>query len=151
LRILAFASLLVLIMTASCGPAPAPPKAAQRDETKEPWYGRTVDQLAAGNREASSLLKRGKEDDASALVQSGEKLATRLLAVPKPTLPAMEAASDVDDLYGRMLLANGNYGWARLFFQKNLARWKNWTPETSNTEARRKAAAAGIAECDKHL
>ena len=45
----------------------------------------------------------------------------------------METVSDLDQLYGQMLLANRNYGWARLVFQKNRARWKTWKPATSET------------------
>jgi hypothetical protein len=63
----------------------------------------------------------------------------------------MEAASDLDDLYGRMLLANRHYGWARMFFQKNAARWRTWTPATEDTERRRKVAEARIAECDRRM
>jgi hypothetical protein len=122
-----------------------------RDETREPWYSRAVEQLAAANREAKSLLKSGKPDAAAAVIQNGEPLASRLLSVPKPTLAAMEGASDLDELYGRMLLSNRNYGWARLFFQKNLARWKNWMPQTPETASRLKEAQAAIAECDRRL
>jgi len=139
-------------MLAACGPAPAPPQpAAPRDETKEPWYSQLVEQLAAQNREAAALVKTGKPDAAAALIQSGEPLASRLLSVRNPTLAAMEDASDLDDLYGRMLLSNRNYGWAMLFFQKNQARWKNWTPQTPDTAARLKAAQSAIAECDHRL
>jgi len=110
-----------------------------------------VEQLAAGNREAKNLLRTGKPDDAAALIQSGEQLASRLLSVPRPTLAAMQGASDLDELYGRMLLSNRNYGWARLFFQKNLVRWKNWTPQTPDTAARLKEAQSDIAECDQKM
>jgi hypothetical protein len=139
------------LLLAACGPPPAAQNVPPKDETKEPWYQQSVDELAAANRKASDLLKRGNEDEASTLVESGERVAAHLLAVPRPTLRAMQAASDVDELYGRMLLANRNFGWARLFFQKNLARWKTWTPETLDTEVRRKAAAAEIAECDRRM
>ncbi len=142
------------LLLCACGPAP-PPAAdrdkTRRDETKAPWYGQTLTQLAADNRDASRLLKSGKPDDAAALIQSGETLAGKLLSVPKPTLEAMEAASDLDDLYGRMLLSNRNFGWARLFFQKNQARWKNWTPATADTAARLKHAQDQIAECDRRM
>ena len=57
----------------------------------------------------------------------------------------------LDQLYGRMLLSNHRYGWARLQFQKNLARWKHWQPQTPETERRLKLAQASIAECDKHI
>jgi len=63
----------------------------------------------------------------------------------------MQDASDLDDLYGQMLLSNRNYGWARLFFQKNLARWKNWKPQTPDTAARLKQAQDAIAECDRRM
>jgi len=146
------AAFLGLTLSA-CGPAPAPapPAAAHRDETKEPWYSQTVEQLAAQNRQTKSLMTNGKPDDAAALIQSGEQLASRLLSVPRPTLAAMQDASDLDELYGRMLLSNRNYGWARLFFQKNLVRWKNWTPQTSDTAARLKEAESDIAECDRRM
>jgi hypothetical protein len=138
-------------MLSACAPAPAPPPAAHRDETKEAWYSQTVEQLAAQNRQAKSLTTSGKPDDAAALIQSGEQLASRLLSVPRPTLAAMQGASDLDELYGRMLLSNRNYGWARLFFQKNLVRWKNWTPQTPDTTARLKEAQSDIAECDRRM
>jgi hypothetical protein len=63
----------------------------------------------------------------------------------------MEAASDLDDLYGRMLLANRHYGPARLMFQKNVARWTHWRPQTDDSMARRKIAEAAVAECDRHI
>lgn len=140
-----------LLSISACGPAPAPPAATPQDETKEPWYAETTNKLAAQNREAARLWKSGDEDAAAKLIQSGEPMASRLLAARNPTLAAMQDASDLDDLYGRMLLANHNYGWARLFFQKNLARWKNWTPQTPDTAARMKAAQAEIDECDKKI
>jgi hypothetical protein len=139
------------LMLTACAPAPPPPQARKRDETKEPWYGKTVEQLAAQNLKAKTLLKNGKPDDAAALIQSGEPLASRLLAVPKPTLEAMEGASDLDDLYARMLLSNRNYGWARLFFQKNTVRWRLWTPQTPDTARRLQDAQSGIAECDRRM
>jgi hypothetical protein len=110
-----------------------------------------VEQLATGNREAKTQLKSGKPDAAAAIIQSGERLASRLLSVPRPTLAAMQSASDLDDLYGRMLLSNRNYGWARLFFQKNLVRWKNWAPQSPETVAREKEAESAIAECDRRI
>jgi len=88
---------------------------------------------------------------AAALIQKGEPLSSRLLSVQQPTLAATEAASDVDQLYGQMLFSNRNYGWARLFFQKNLARWKRWKPQTEDTAHRLKEAESAIAECDRHM
>jgi hypothetical protein len=134
-----------------CASPPPPPEAVKPDPVTEAWYGQTVTDLAALNREAEILFHSGKGDAASELVQKGQVLAGRLLAAPRPSLPAMEAASDLDDLYGRMLLANSNVGWARLQFQKNVGRWKNWRPQTEETAKRRKQAEQRIAECDRRL
>ena len=103
------------------------------------------------NREAEDLLKRGRSQDAAALIIKGLPLQTRLLAAPQPTLGAMEAVSDLDDLYARMLLSNNQDGWARMLYQKNLTRWKNWEPQTVDTMRRLRQAEAGIAECDHRL
>lgn len=148
MRLVALAAMAVL---AACGPAPAPVASSPADAASDSAYSETVSRLAAMNRRAEALYQSGKSDDAAKLVTQGESLATRLLNVSRPTLPAMEAISDLDDLYGRMLLANKNYGWARLEFQKNRARWKNWNPQTPETERRLKQANAAIAECDRHL
>lgn len=130
-----------------CSTRPAP----QGDVTREPWYGQTVQQLAAINQQAQEFFKHGKPDEAAALIQKGQPLEDRLVAVPRPTLEALEAASDLDDLYGRMLLSNRHYGWARMFFQKNLARWKHWTPPIPEAEARYQQATEAIEECDRHI
>jgi len=103
------------------------------------------------NHEAVSSFESGKSDQAAALIEKGQPLVKRLLSVPQPTLEATEAASDLDDLYGRMLLANRHYGWARLLFQKNLARWKHWQPPTAESARRLKQAESAIAECDRHI
>jgi hypothetical protein len=66
-------------------------------------------------------------------------------------LEAAIAASDQDDLYGRMLLSNRHYGWARLLFQKILSRWKHWQPQTPETARLLKQAESAIAECDRHI
>jgi len=138
---------LALAFLASCEQAPAPP----RDATKEPWYRDAVEQLTAMNREADSAFAAGKSDQAAALIEKGQPLVARLLAVPNPTFEAAVAASDQDDLYGRMLLSNRHYGWARLLFQKNLSRWKHWQPQTPETARRLKQAESAIAECDRHI
>jgi hypothetical protein len=138
-------------MLAGCASAPPPRQPSKIDVTQEAWYGNAVEQLATMNHQAQSLLERGKADDAAAIITAGESWINRLLSVPRPTLAAMEAASDLDDLYGRMLLANRNYGWARVMFQKNLARWKSWKPQTDQTARHRKLAEAAIAECDRRM
>ena len=139
--------ILAAALLASCEPPPAPP----RDATKEPWYRETVDRLTAMNREANGAFAGGKPDQAAALIVKGEPLVARLLTTPNPTVEAAIAASDLDDLYGRMLLSNRHYGDARLLFQKNLARWKHWQPQTPETARLLKQAESAIAECDKHI
>jgi hypothetical protein len=124
---------------------------SRRDVTADVWYGSTVTQLAGIDRSAEDLFRRGRADEAAALIQQGQPLMNRLLSVPRPTLAATEAASDLDELYGRMLLANRHYGWARLLFQKNLSRWTNWRPASPETERRFREASDEIAECDRHL
>jgi hypothetical protein len=137
-------------MLIACAPAPSPEQ-KPLDPTTEPWYGKAVDELTAMNRQATEDFHNGKEDDASALVQKGEAAGSRLLSVPHPTLAAAEAVSEVDRLYGQMLYSNKNYGWARLLFQRNVARWKNWAPQTPETVRRLKEAQTAIAECDRHI
>lgn len=140
--VLAAAALL-----SGCAEAPAP----THDATKDAWYGQAVAQLAQMNREAENFFRDGKSDQAAALIQEGQPVMDRLLAVPRPTVAAAEAASDLDDLYGRMLLSNRHYAWARLMFQKNQARWKHWDPPTPETARRLKQAETAIAECDRRM
>lgn len=102
-------------------------------------------------RDAEAAFKRGKADDAAALIEKGEPIASDLLGVPRPTLEATEAASDIDDLYGRMLLSNRHYEWAQMQFQKNVARWKYWKPQTPETARRMQQAQAAVAECDRGM
>ena len=145
-RMLLFALCCLL---AEC--APAPVTKVPVDPAADPSYTRIVAQLAAMHREASALVQAKKPDEAGAIVTTAQPLIERLLRVPKPTLEAMQAASDLDQLYGRMLLANRHYGWARMLFQKNIARWKNWNPQTEDTARRTKLAAAAMAECDRAI
>jgi hypothetical protein len=139
------------ILLAGCAPTPAPVAQAKPDPTTEAWYGLAVEQLAGMNLEAAKLLEGGKPDEAASIVSNGQPIAARLLAPAHPTLAAMEAASDLDQLYGRMLLGNRHYGWARLTFQKNAIRWKTWKPQTPETLSRLKLAQTAIAECDRQL
>jgi hypothetical protein len=143
----------ILILTAvlaACSPAPPRPK-PKPDPVSEPWYSQTVEQLTAMNREAENSFHNGRPDRAAAIITDGQPLIHRLLSVPYPTLSAMEAVSDLDQLYGRMLLGNRHYVWARTFFQKNLTRWSNWTPQTPETLRRLKMARSAVAECDRHI
>jgi hypothetical protein len=121
------------------------------DLTESASYKEDVAQLVALNREAEAEYKAGKADLAAKLMEQEKPLVARVLSPPKPSLAAMEAASDLSQLYGTMLLNNRHYGWARVMFQENLARWKHWRPITEESTRRLKEAEAGIAECDKHL
>ena len=142
---------LALFLTACAPPAPPPVEKPKPDPVTEEWYGKSVKELAGMNLAAGKLYAAGKLDDAGSVVTKGQELEQRLLAVPRPTLEAMQAASDLDDLYARILMANHNVGWARLVYQKNIVRWTNWKPVTPDTERRAKQAKSGIAECDKRL
>jgi hypothetical protein len=101
--------------------------------------------------EAKKALAEERLDDASTLIQNGQGISARLLAVKRPPLEAMQAVSDLDQIYGNMLMSNRHYGWARMQFQKNVARWKNWRPQTDDTARRRKEAEDAIAECDRKI
>jgi hypothetical protein len=146
--------LIVLLAAASlagCTPAVPPREAAKTDPTQEAWYRETVQKLEEMNRQAQTLFEHGKTDQAAAMITAAEPWVKRVVSVPRPTLAAVEAASDRDDLYGRMLLANRNYGWARILFQTNLARWRSWRPQTPETARRLKLTEAAIAECYRRL
>jgi hypothetical protein len=143
--------LSALIALTACTPDAQRVDQPKPDLTTGEWYRQTTEQLTAMNREAESLLQRGGFDQAAAIITKAQPLQNRLLAVPRPTLAAMEAASDLDDLYGRMLLRNRHYGWARSEFQKNVVRWKNWKPQTPETAHRLKIAVSATAECDRNL
>lgn len=148
-RLLPLAALATIL--AGCAPRPAPVEKPKPDITAEAWYGETAGQLAAMNRDAEALFQAGKFDEAAAVITKAQPLESRLLEAAHPTLPAMTAASGLDDLYGRMLLRNGRYGFARGVFQKNVIRWKTWKPRTLETERQLKLALAAVAECDRHL
>ena len=139
-----------MFMVSCAAPTPPPQKVAV-DPVTESWYAPAITELAGLNREAESQLKAGKPDDAAARITKGQALAARLLAAARPPLEAMEAAADNENLYAGMLLANKNFGWARLSYQKNASRWKNWRPQTEETARRLKQAQDGIAEVDKRM
>jgi hypothetical protein len=142
---------LILLALASCAPPPKPAEQPKPDPTAEAWYAPAVAQLTTMAHDAEAAFQSGRKQDASKLITDSQPLSSRLLAAPHPTLAAMEAASDLDDLYGRMLMADNRYGWARLQFQKNVTRWKYWRPRTPETDRRLKLAQDQIAECDRKL
>ncbi len=141
--------IIVALVLTGCGTPPV--TVTPQDVTTETWYRQDLEQLIAMNVKALSSFHDGKADDAAALIQQGEPLASKLLGVARPTLAAMQAASDLDDLYGRMLLSNRHYEWAQFQFQKNRARWKYWKPETPDTAHRLEVAEAAIAECERGM
>jgi hypothetical protein len=138
---------VVIALLTGCASAPPP----TGDAAEPAWYGKAVDQLNQLNRAAERFFQDGKQDQAAAAIKEGQPMVSRLLNVPKPSLEAVAAASDLDDLYGRMLLSNRHYAWAITFFEKNRARWKNWAPQTPETARRMKLAETAIEECDRHM
>jgi hypothetical protein len=144
-----FPVLLAAALLTGCASKPALPSTS--DPTTEPWYGQTVEQLAGINRDAESAFQNHKPDQAAALIEKGKPLMKRILDVRQPTLAAAEAASDLDDLYGRMLLSNRHYEWAEILFQQNRSRWKNWPTPTPGTTRHLRQAEAAIEECDRHI
>lgn len=143
-----FVFLMVLLSGCARQPAEAPPQA---NPVEEAWYGEVLKQVKDLHTKATKLVQEGKKDEAAAALKSAEPLVQRLLTVPSPTLEAAVAASDIDQLYARMLAGNRHYGWARMVFQKDAARWRNWTPQTEESLQRRKMAEAGMAECDRAI
>jgi hypothetical protein len=140
---------LLLILGGCAGPQLV--EQPKPDPAREVAYASAVEQLAALNREAADLLKKGNAEEAAANITKGQPLQAQLLAAPHPTLRAMEAVSDLDELYARMLLSNRNDGWARMLFQKNVVRWKAWTPQTPDTTRRLRQAEEWVARCDRSL
>jgi hypothetical protein len=135
----------------ACAPPPKSTEQPKRDPAAESWYGPAIEQLASMNRRIEDLTKAGKFDEASAVITQAQRFQARLLEAPHPPLAAMEAASDLDDLYGHMLLRNGRPGWARTFFQNNVVRWRTWKPRTPDTEGRLRAARDAVAECEQKM
>ncbi len=140
----------VCLVFCACSPAPTA-EVPSPNITEQAWYAESVTQLVTIHRDAEALLKSGKRDLAGARITEGQAIMTRVLTAPQPTLAAMEVCSDLDQLYATMLLSNHHYGWARLLFQKNQARWSSWKPQTAESERRKKQAEAGIAECDRAI
>jgi hypothetical protein len=140
--------LAATLFIAACGSAPPPPGS---NAALPSWYAPALDQLTTLNRQAEADFEAGRQDPAAVKIKQAQSLSARLLAVPQPSFQAVEAASDLDDLYGRMLLSNRNYGWAQMFFQKNRSRWKNFRPQTQETQRRFKQAESEIAECEKGI
>jgi hypothetical protein len=150
--IVACTAAAALLLLAGC--APPPPKASMQpkpDPAQEAGYRQAVEQLAALNRSGEESFQRRRFQQAASAIGEGLPLQARLLTAPRPPLAAMEAVSDLDDLYARMLLHDGREGWARMVYQKNVARWRSWKPQDAGTARRLKQAQAGIAECDRRI
>lgn len=141
----------VTLFLFGCAPESKPVERPKPDPTTEASYTQAVEQLTITNRELETSLKKRKVQEAAASVTKAQPLVNLLLAAPRPTLAATEAVSDFDHLYGQLLIANHQYGFARFQFQKDLARWRNWKPQTDETVRRKKLADAAIAECDRLL
>ena len=134
---------IAVAVATACTSSTPPAKPPRPDPTKEASYLDAVEQLTTLNRELETALRKRRSKQTAEIITKAQPLANLLLAAPRPTLAATQAVSDFDDLYGRQLLANRQYGYARFQFQRNLARWKNWRPQTADTERRRKIAEAG--------
>jgi hypothetical protein len=145
-----FAPIVFAVLTA-CSSPPKPVEQPKPDPTAEAWYAPAVEQLTKMASDADAAYRAARKEDASKIISDSQALANRLLAAPHPTLAAVEAASDLDDLYGRMLMSDKRYGWARLQFQKNVTRWKYWQPRTEESARRLRQAQDAIAECDRNL
>ncbi len=110
--------MILALLLAGCAPAPPPPVHSKPDPAKEVWYGQTVEELTGMAREAGTAFHGGRMDQAAAIITRGQPLIRRLLSVPQPTLAAMEAVSDLDELYGQMLLGNRHYVWPAISSRK---------------------------------
>jgi hypothetical protein len=146
-RIAVLGVLLSILTGCGTSPAPAPPP----DVTTEAWYKEAVTQLEASAHAADESFAQDKADDAAALIVKAGPLESQVLAVHHPSLAAMEAATDLDDIYARMLLSNQHYEWAMFLLQKCSARWKYWQPQTEETARRLKLAEDEIAECNRRM
>ncbi len=140
---------VALLFWTACNAPPPPPK-AEADPTAAPGYRAAIAELAGLNQSAAERLKKGDRAEAGALIERGESFSRQLLAVPRPSLAALEAVSDRDQMYGEMLMANKHWTHARQMLLKNVHRWRNWKPETPDTMRRREAAERAVAECDRH-
>ena len=143
------ALIVLAAILVGCSDPPPPPKPV--DPTTEAGYAQTVTELKSLTAQAEAKFHDGKKDEASNLIQQAEPLQSTVLNVEHPTLAAAIAAADLDSLYGRMLLSSRNYVWAQTLFQKNLARWKHWQPQTDDTARRVKEAQDQIAECERGM
>ncbi len=139
---------LLLLLIVACS---APPPAVPTDPTTEAWYTETLQELESLNAEAKAHFAAGRSTEAAEQIQQAVPLSKRLLEVPRPNLPAMEAASDLDQLYGDMLQSNRHFAYAREFYQRNAARWRNWRPQTDETRRRLKEASDAMSHCDQQL
>jgi hypothetical protein len=142
---------LLAALLVACGRAPAPVQQTKKDITEEAWYPKTAADLSALDRQAEAAFKSGDQHKAAALIDQGKKMQEHLLEARQPTFAAMQGVADLDELYGDMLFTNRNYGWARMFYQKNLARWKHFPEQSDETARRVKLAEDGIAACDKKI
>lgn len=150
-RILFLAAVWVALCGCGSSPHPAARQAPPPDPTTEDWFLRDAKELADLAAQAVRAERAGKADEAAAAIERAQPIQNRLLAVPRPGLAVLQAASDLDHLYGMALLKKGHHGWARLLFQKNQVRWKTWQPQTEDSERRLREARAAIAECDRRL
>lgn len=144
----------ILAASLSCGvPETRRPSSAKplTDPTRQPEYRAAIERLHTLNTEARQHYAAGRRKEAAALVNEGEEYSKQLLAANRPSLSAMEAVSDRDALYADMLFANRHFGHARQMYQRNVARWKHWRPQTDASRQRLADAEAAISRCDQAI
>jgi hypothetical protein len=147
-----WAAALALVTLLSCGSPPSGESGsavALTDPARQPEYLAKLERLREMNEQAREHYREGRRDEAATLVTEGQPLSKDLLAISRPTLAAMEAASDLDQLYGDLLLENRHYLYARQLYQRNVGRWKHWQPQTDDTRRRLQEAQDAIARCDR--
>lgn len=141
-------ALFLALSLLSCS---APPSVPTSDPTVETWYTETVEKLESLTMKAKAHFEAGRSSEAAQLIKEGVPLSKQILEIPRPNLRAMQAASDLDQLYGDMLRTNRHFGYAREFYQRNAARWRHWKPQTDDTLRRLKEANDAIARCDEQM
>jgi tetratricopeptide (TPR) repeat protein len=107
---------------------------------------------------ASAWIQKGREafaqgrrDEAAGIVTRTQAVTRELLQLPRPPIVALHAATEADLLYGDMLRANRHWADARFLYQKNVNRWKSWSPASGYSKQRVDQALAAVAECDRHF
>jgi hypothetical protein len=144
-----FGLLLLTLIFAGCGKM-APPRAVTEAEAGD-TYRKALSDLQRLNAEAAEFRKAKNLNAASDRITEGIVPAKILLAVREPSLAALEAVSDHDQMWAEMLMENRHFGHARQMWATEVARWKNYPNPAPSIQARLARAQKGIADCDRQL